>query len=626
MRYFLTAMLVFLAWTTEAQTRQLLGSTNTDLVVQSLMSFDSAKSVLNLKLYDTATTKLIYPGRLPYRLARESDGRLYQYIGSGFQLFDNVTGGGGGGSTDTTSLSNRINQKVSYMDTAAMLLPYATKANLKDTAILLRSLISSSGSTVDTTSLSNRIDHKVGYSDTLAMLASYLRDVFIKSGTDSLFKVKGGISFFVTRVNSIDTSSLSNRINTRQGYPDTTTWDATKANLRDTSSLLRTLIAAKQNTLTLTTTGTSGVATLIGATLNIPNYTSTGADSAVFVTNYKLDTAKSNLRASINAKWGITGNAGTTPGANYIGTSDAQNLSIRANGLERVAVRTDARVNIASRLGTIGDSSLIFERNGGTISEFNTSGGIRMGLSTSLPASGIAIGQNSINIGFLGMALQGGYNEGAKSMAIGFGSISAGPQNIVIGKQAYAGTGGNSIALGTANRSNHMGVFISGDGTYDPSYFTSRKDFEFITHFTTGYHFQTNVIGAPKYVDIDSSGNVDAVIHTSHSAKPTATVGAGAGSTGSVTIVRGNLNNYQVSVTVAGTTATGTIFTSTIDGFTFSEAMAPTFSPANAAAAGLSGTQQISLDGTTRTHVMASGSVALLAGTYIWNVSCTPKK
>jgi hypothetical protein len=48
----------------------------------------------------------------------------------------------------------------------------------------------------------------------------------------------------------------------------------------DTTSLnLTTRFAAKQNNLTLTTTGTSGAATLIGSTLNIPQYTGGGGGS-----------------------------------------------------------------------------------------------------------------------------------------------------------------------------------------------------------------------------------------------------------------------------------------------------------------------------------------------------------
>lgn len=42
-----------------------------------------------------------------------------------------IKGGGGGGSTDTTSLSNRINSKLAIADTANMLLPYATKQKVQ---------------------------------------------------------------------------------------------------------------------------------------------------------------------------------------------------------------------------------------------------------------------------------------------------------------------------------------------------------------------------------------------------------------------------------------------------------------------------------------------------------------
>lgn len=66
------------------------------------------------------------------------------------------------------------------------------------------------------------------------------------------------------KLNPLDTVSLSNRINL-------------KFNTDDTSQLnLTSRFAAKQNNITLTTTGTSGAATLIGSTLNIPQYSGGG--------------------------------------------------------------------------------------------------------------------------------------------------------------------------------------------------------------------------------------------------------------------------------------------------------------------------------------------------------------
>lgn len=57
-----------------------------------------------------------------------------------------------------------------------------------------------------------------------------------------------------------------------------------QSTLNDSTSALRTTIDTKQNSISLTTTGTSGAATLIGNTLNIPNY-ATGGPTRVFLPN-----------------------------------------------------------------------------------------------------------------------------------------------------------------------------------------------------------------------------------------------------------------------------------------------------------------------------------------------------
>lgn len=79
---------------------------------------------------------------------------------------------------DTTSLSNRINQRVKYTDTSAMLLPYLKK--IDTTAMLSRYLRKS-----DTASLSNRINLKLNISDTSSMLNPYRNKV------DSIYRTVG---------------------------------------------------------------------------------------------------------------------------------------------------------------------------------------------------------------------------------------------------------------------------------------------------------------------------------------------------------------------------------------------------------------------------------------------------
>jgi len=127
--------------------------------------------------------------------------------------------------TDTASLSYRINQKLNLSDTSYMLSWYMKKT--------------------DTVSLSNRINLRVKYSDTAAMLLPYLR--------------------------KLDTASLSNRIDARVKYTDTAAMLLPYMRDEDTVSLSN-RINKKQDSIILTTTGSGGASTLIGSTLNVPNY------------------------------------------------------------------------------------------------------------------------------------------------------------------------------------------------------------------------------------------------------------------------------------------------------------------------------------------------------------------
>ncbi|RLD36316.1 MAG: hypothetical protein DRI83_05560, partial [Bacteroidetes bacterium] len=50
--------------------------------------------------------------------------------------------------------------------------------------------------------------------------------------------------------------------------------------------------------------------------------------------------------------WKLLGNAGTSVGTNYVGTSDYNSLSLRANGTERMRVQRDGVVSINSTSST----------------------------------------------------------------------------------------------------------------------------------------------------------------------------------------------------------------------------------------------------------------------------------
>lgn len=65
---------------------------------------------------------------------------------------------------------------------------------------------------------------------------------------------------------------------------------------------------------------------------------------------YWAGTAWSRLAVSSAqaTRWSITGNTGTNPAANFIGTTDAQDLSIRTNNTETMRVSSGGNVGIAT--------------------------------------------------------------------------------------------------------------------------------------------------------------------------------------------------------------------------------------------------------------------------------------
>jgi len=103
----------------------------------------------------------------------------------------------------------------------------------------------------------------------------------ITTGTQTIAGAKTfstGIIASYTSANtiaSISGTGVLTGLNTSGGYPSLTELTYVKG----VTSAIQTQLDGKQNTLTLTTTGTSGPATLVGNTLNIPQYSGGGGGS-----------------------------------------------------------------------------------------------------------------------------------------------------------------------------------------------------------------------------------------------------------------------------------------------------------------------------------------------------------
>lgn len=69
-----------------------------------------------------------------------------------------------------------------------------------------------------------------------------------------------------------------------------------------------------------------------------------------------------------NSSWNLKGNAGTTPGANFIGTTDAKGLDLKTNNSTRVSVSSDG----VTKIGDVaGGNNTKFEADGTIVLEGN---------------------------------------------------------------------------------------------------------------------------------------------------------------------------------------------------------------------------------------------------------------
>ena len=130
---------------------------------------------------------------------------------------------------------------------------------------------------------------------------------------------------------------------------------------------------AKQNAITLTTTGTSGASTLVGATLNIPNYGSALTGYVPYTgATQDVDLGAFNLTADVIT--GATGSFTSNGGSNTFsinhssGAGIALNITKGGNGEGLYINKTSGSGNAATIVGTLNATTLV--KSGGTSSQF----------------------------------------------------------------------------------------------------------------------------------------------------------------------------------------------------------------------------------------------------------------
>jgi hypothetical protein len=130
---------------------------------------------------------------------------------------------------------------------------------------------------------------------------------------------------------------------------------------------------SKQGALTLTTSGSSGASTLVGSTLNIPNYTLSGLGGVPYTgatADVDLGIYNLTLDALIGATADFTssGSANTFEITHSSGSGIALNIEKGGNGEALYINKTSGSGNAATIIGTLNATTLV--KNGGTSSQF----------------------------------------------------------------------------------------------------------------------------------------------------------------------------------------------------------------------------------------------------------------
>jgi hypothetical protein len=151
---------------------------------------------------------------------------------------------------------------------------------------------------------------------------------------------------------------------------------------------------------------------------------------------------------ALNA-WSLTGNAGTTPTANFIGTTDAQDWVIRTNNAERLRVRSNGNVGIGTNNPTqrfvvnndfgIGIDSTVVITNAGN-----------MGIGQPIPTTKLQVG-TSDNLNWVGQFSNAGgsgygllVKSGAQSSNVPVLEVQNNAQNPILSVRSNNNVGVNT--------------------------------------------------------------------------------------------------------------------------------------------------------------------------------------
>ena len=136
--------------------------------------------------------------------------------------------------------------------------------------------------------------------------------------------------------------------------------------------------------------------------------------------------------------WQLTGNAGTTPGVNFVGTIDATPFFLDVNGSPVLKLSTNNSITMGN--GTLGGSYYSYEVALGQLPKATGNGSVAIGWNpTSSGPGSVAIGESVVSSANDSFA-SGGYSQatGLDATAMGYSTVASGAYSMSLGYLAQA--------------------------------------------------------------------------------------------------------------------------------------------------------------------------------------------
>jgi hypothetical protein len=382
-------------------------------------------------------------------------------------------------------------------------------------------------------------NNKIGAGDTAAMLLPYLRKTDTASMLSPYYRTATANAALATKLNISDTAAMLLGYTRVQRFTDSLT-------------NVQSRIQTKQNILTLTTTGTSGAATLVGATLNIPQYQAaltnpvTGTGTTNYLPKFTGSTTVGNSQVFDN---GTNVGIGTTSPSVALEVSGASNVTSRI----RAAKTSSGTIEMGADRDTFGspyisaitNSNLDFFTNDTHRMRITSGGNLLLGTATDNGARLQVAGSATISST---LGVTGGINQGSGTLNYNANFYTGGAV------ASYVQVSNGSTGSGSAN-----GLLLGLDGTGN-AYVNQQSNFDLylrtnnttrLTIANSGAATFSSLAGTgTRVVEASSTGLLSATkVIDAGTYTPTVTIESGGGSSPSANVCRWTRVGNIVTVT-----------------------------------------------------------------------------